>query len=45
MLGLSFSSKLDWGPYIVFIAISTAEKIGALIRSMKFISPEVALYL
>ena len=31
MLGLTFSSKLDW-------------KIGALIRSMKFLFPEVALY-
>ena len=45
VLGLSFSSKLDWGRYVIFIAISTAEKIGALIRSMKFVSPEVALYL
>ena len=35
MLGLTFSSKLDWG----------SKKIGALIRSMKFLSPEVALYL
>ena len=41
MLGLVFSSKLDWGCYI----ISTAKKIGALIRSMKFLFPEVALYL
>ena len=36
MLGLTFSSKLDWGSYIISIA---------LIRSMKFLSPEVALYL
>ena len=45
MLGLTFSSKLDWGSYIVSIAKTAAEKIGALIRSMKFLSPEVALYL
>ena len=45
MLGLTFSSKLDWGSYIVSIAKTTSKKIGALIRSMKFLSPEVALYL
>ena len=45
MLGLTFSSKLDWGSYIVSIAKTDSKKIGALIRSMKFLSPEVALYL
>ena len=45
MLGLTFSSKLDWGSYIVSIAETASKKIGALIRSMKFLSPEVALYL
>ena len=46
MLGLTFSSKLDWGSYIVSIAkTASKKKIGALIRSMKFLSPEVALYL
>ena len=45
MLGLTFSSKLDWGSYIVTIAKTASKKIGALIRSMKFLSPEVALYL
>ena len=45
MLGLIFSSKLDWGSYIVSIAKTASKKIGALIRSMKFLSPEIALYL
>ena len=45
MLGLTFSSKLDWGSYIFSIAKTASKKIGALIRSMKFLSPEVALYL
>ena len=45
MLGLTFSSKLDWGSYIISIAKTTSKKIGALIHSMKFLSPEVALYL
>ena len=45
MLGLTFSSKLNWGSYIVSIAKTASKKIGALIRSMKFLSPEVALYL
>ena len=45
ILGLTFSSKLDWGSYIVSIAKTASKKIGALIDSMKFLSPEVALYL
>ena len=45
MLGLTFSSKLDWGSYIVSNAKTASKKIGALIRSMKFLSPEVTLYL
>ena len=40
MLGLTFSSKLDWGSYITSIAKTASKKIGALIRSS-----EVALYL
>ena len=43
MLGLTFSSKLDWGSYIISIAKTASKKIGALIRSMKFFSPEVTL--
>ena len=45
MLGLTFSSKLDWGSCIIAIAKSASKEIGALIHSMKFLSPEVALYL
>ena len=45
ILGLTFSSKLDWGSYIISIAKTASKKIGPLIRSMKFLSPEVALYL
>ena len=45
MLGLTFSSKLDWGSSFISIAKTASEKIGALIRSMKFPSPEVALHL
>ena len=45
MLGLNFSSKLDRGSYIISIAKITSKKIGALICSMKFLSPKVALYL
>ena len=44
MLGLTFSSKLDWGSYIISIAINVSKKIVALICSMKILSPEVALY-
>ena len=45
MLGLTFSSKLVWGSYIISIAKTASKKIGALIPSIKFLSPEVALYL
>ena len=55
MLGLTFSSESDWGSYIISIgnilslilslSITDSKKIGALIHSMKFLSPEVALYL
>ena len=45
MLGLTFSSKLAWGCYIISIATIASKKIGALIRSMKFLSPEIVLYL
>ena len=45
MLEFTFSSKLDWGSYIISIAKTVSKKIGALIRSMKFLSPEVSLYL
>ena len=44
-LRLTFSSKLDWVSYIISVAKIASKKIGALISSMKFRSPEVALYL
>ena len=44
MLGLTFSSKLDWCSYIISIAKTASNKTGALIHSMKFLSPEVTLY-
>ena len=45
MLGLRIFSKFDWGSYIISIANTASKKIEALIHSMKFLSPEVALYL
>ena len=44
-LELTLSSKMEWGSYIISIAKTASKKIGALICSMKFLSPEVALYL
>ena len=44
MLGLTFSSRMDWGSFITSIAKTASKKIGALIRSEKFLSPEVAVY-
>ena len=34
MLGLTFSSKVDWGSYIISIAKTASRKIGALIHAM-----------
>ena len=45
MLGLTFSSKLDFGSYIISTAKITSKKIETLIRSMKFLSPEIVLFL
>ena len=45
MLWLTFPSKSDSGSYIISIAKTASKNIGALIRSMKFLSPEGALYL
>ena len=38
-----FSSKVDLGSCIVFIAKTASKKIEVLIRSTKFLSPKVAL--
>ena len=45
MLGSTSLLNWDWGSYIISIAKTASKKIGALIRFMKFHSPEVALYL
>ena len=45
MLGLNVCSKWDRGSCIISIAKTASRKIGALIRSMKFFSPEVVLYI
>ena len=45
MLELTFFSKLNWGSYIISLAKTASKKIGVLIRCMKLLSPEVALYL
>ena len=41
MLGLAFSSKLEWCSYITSIAKTAFKKIGALMCSMTFLSPEL----
>ena len=45
MLQVTFSSKLDWGTYIISIAKSFSKNIGVLTHSMKFLLLEVAPYL
>ena len=43
--GLTFSSQLDWGSYTISIAKTASKKVGTLICSINFLSPELALYL
>ena len=45
VLVLTFSSKWDWGSYMISIAKTASKKIGTLGCMTKFLSPEVALYL
>ena len=45
MLGLTFSSKLDWGYYITSITNTSSKNNRVLIHSMKFLSLVVALNL
>ena len=45
ILALTFSSKLDWGSYMISFAKTASKKIRPLIRSMKFFSPEVGPFL
>ena len=45
LLGLTFASILDWDVHFISVAKTASKKIGALIRSMMFLSPQVALYL
>ena len=44
MLGLTLSSGLDGGSYIICVAKTASRKIGPLIHSMKFLYTEVGLY-
>ena len=45
ILGLTSFAKLDWESNIISIAKIASKKIGALIRSVRFLSPGVALCL
>ena len=45
MLELTFSSTMDWDSYIISIAETAPKKIGALICSVKFLSPQFVMHL
>ena len=45
MLGMFFSSKLDWSSYIISIAKTASKKTGALIHTTKFLLSVIAPYL
>ena len=46
ILGVTFSSKLDWGTYIISIAKTASKKIGAFSMNFNKVSfSEVAVYL
>ena len=44
MLGFTFSSKLEWGSYVISVVKTVFKKIGPLTCFMKFLLPEVAPY-
>ena len=44
MHGLTVVSEWDWGSYIISVVKTASKRIGNMICSMKFLSPEVALY-
>ena len=43
MLGLTSSSKLNWGSIFIYLTKDTSKKIGTLICSMRFLFHEAAL--
>ena len=45
ILGLKFFSKLEWSSYIISIVKTPPNKIGVLICSLNFLSPDVSLCL
>ena len=45
MLGLTYSSKLDWGSYITSIAKTASKTTGAFICSMKVLTLSLLLKL
>ena len=45
MLGLTVVSEWDWGCYIISVVKTASKRIGDMICSIKFLSPEFALYL
>ena len=46
ILGLTFSSKLDWGTYIISLAKTASKKIGTFSMNFNKVSfSEVAVYL
>ena len=45
ILVLTFSVKSGRDTYIISIAKNASKKIGALISTIKFLSPEIAMYL
>ena len=45
LLGISFTSKLDWGSYLIGLAKSVSKKVGAILRCRSFLSAEVILYI
>ena len=45
LLGLVFTPKLDWKPYVQSIAKQASKRVGSLFRSQRYLTPESILYL
>ena len=45
LLGVTFTPKLDWRPYIQSVAKQASQRVGSLFRSQRYLTKESLLYL
>ena len=45
LLGITFTPKLDWKPYVQSIAKQASQRVGSLFRSQRYLTKDALLYL